>query len=258
VLTQVDLSSGTWQLASPLSLGLGPTYTTAYDGHSRRLFVTSRFAALNLTPLRWLNLIPGSAGQVNLFQSLGGSVTKDIAISSDGRRGYLVLQSYDTAEAQLSGQVVVTSATLAVLSLDPDLGGQPQATVLRLVPLDRGSAQVRALKTRRPDPRRPGELLRDLVAITAGGDGTLQIYDDEAGAVVKSFGPDAASGKPLLGKQPFAMAVEAVEAARCRSGRACDRIYVASFDQSWASLVELDPSLPASAEVVKRIGAERR
>ena len=54
------------------------------------------------------------------------------------------------------------------------------------------------------------------------------------------------------------MALEQRQAAACLlpglTGPSCIRIYVASFRDGWVNVVELDPALPGSAEIVKRIG----
>jgi hypothetical protein len=98
----------------------------------------------------------------------------------------------------------------------------------------------------------------DLVAMTTGDDGALTIYDDDLQAIVRTFGPDTATGLPVLGRQPFGLAVERRPTGRCLStAEACDRIYVGSFQDGWVSLVELDPLLPAGAGIVKRIGPQQ-
>jgi hypothetical protein len=75
--------------------------------------------------------------------------------------------------------------------------------------------------------------MRDLVAITCTGDSSLVLFDDERGVVASVLGPDPAG--PRLGRAISGMAVEAPYPA---PGSA--RIFVASFDQSWVSAVQVD------------------
>jgi hypothetical protein len=98
-------------------------------------------------------------------------------------------------------------------------------------------------------PPRAGR--RDLVAVTSTIEGVLTVYDDDLGAIVKVFamageqGPDnpvpAPLGSPLVGEQPFGLAVEA------RDGR--DWLYVAGFRSNTVTAVSLDPASPAEARI---------
>jgi hypothetical protein len=246
-LAEVDLGALP-PVSQLLQLDYGTTYTSAYHAATRRLFVTLDSINWGTDPLRWVDLgtAPYSTGSVNLYPLVGGSISRDLAISNDGTRLYQVLNIYDQAQAAKDGQIVVGGTELAVLSLGQTPSGAVEIRLLWLVPLGLGSGQVRVL------PPRPGK--RDLVAVTSPTSGQLQIYDDEVGEVVRVFSRDPASGLPVLGKQPFGLAVEAVEAARCRSGAACDWLYVGSFADHWINVVEVDPQNPSAASLVKRIG----
>ncbi|HEY6104882.1 MAG TPA: hypothetical protein VIV59_02795, partial [Anaeromyxobacteraceae bacterium] len=141
-----------------------------------------------------------------------------------------------------------SGGALGIYDLSETALGEPVMKLQRLAPTCLGSSQIRRIG-------RPGK--RDLLAMTCDFENALLLYDDEAGAVAAriALGQD---GRPLLGRQPFGLAVESREAGRCLSGAGpCVRLYVGSFDRSWVSLLELDPAAPTSVSLVKRIGRER-
>lgn len=260
----------------------GESYSGAYDASSGRLYITSRIGQVGTTPLRWLDfttplLMPipelpqvktRKIGQFNLYPALHGSLTRSLALSRDGSRGYLAVQLYDTVQAASTGDFIVLATLLVVLDLTPDPTGAPRFTVLNTVPIPSGPGQVKVL------PKRTGK--RDLVAVTCTDDGSLVLYDDEVSALVASIGLDRggdpkAAGNSILGKQPFGLAVE--ESARttgCQlGGSSCDFLYVASFERGWVNVIEVDPDNPSTGwntctsqsscpALVKRIGRERQ
>ncbi len=240
-------------------MGLGSTYTsTAYATPSlTRLYVSTRLLTATVVPLKWFNPLEVTANGVNIglhdvATVVTGALTRKMAISSDGTRGYLMLDLFDFDQFQSTGAYLPTGSALAVYDITETAFGQPRMAFLRLVPTGVGEGDIKVLA-------RPGE--RDLVALTCNTEGSLIFYDDEVGAVVYRMGLDQATGKPLLGRQPFGLAAEPRGGAgqgACLSGAGpCTRLYVASFDQSWVSVVELNPAEPSRAVVVKRIGAER-
>lgn len=270
-LTRLDLLTGE---QVELTVGYGTTYTTAYNPYDERLFVSSHSGIT--APLRWFNplvslsvvdgyTIPDYRSTV--FSGLvPNALTRDMAVSNDGRYLYVVLDLYDYDTAVNTGVVVTQGGALAVLDLSPSAFNEPSLGVVRLVPTCFGGGQIRVLPQRRDASG--AQKKRDLVAITCDYQGSLLLYDDEVGAVVRYLGLNPATGKPILGRQPFGIAVEPIDPRRrtipvsstdyapspCTVGRSCDRIYVGSFIDYWVNILELDPDEPRTVALVKRIG----
>ncbi|BDG08044.1 YncE family protein [Anaeromyxobacter paludicola] len=256
-LTEVALESPTTQ--TRISLGTSFTFSSTYDAVMGRLYVTSGFAAVGDAPIRWVDLYSDDAvSAVNLYDLVRGAETRGIALSNPragaSRLAYVALRLYDADTASSTGARPTddVAGALAVVELTEQPYGDPSARVTRVVPLDRGSTQVKVL------PARAGK--GDLVAVTSPDDDSMTLYDDDTGTVVRTFALSS-TGTPELGKQPFGMAVEQRPNVACAGGSApvaaCDRIYVGSFDRGYVSVVELDPDHPGAARVVKRIGRER-
>ncbi len=246
-LSELDLVTGRLDpgRAFPFS-----TYASTYDPVHGRLFVSTRLGSFDVNPLSWLYvLLPEMALSFwNVSGDVKGSLTRNMVVSEDGLTGYLVMELFDYNLAAQTGTVVGTGGALGIYDLSETALGEPVMKLQRLVPVCLGSGQIRRIG-------RPPK--RDLLAITCDFENTLLLYDDEVGAVAAriALGQD---GRPLLGRQPFGLAVESRQAGRCRSGTgACVRLYVGSFDRSWVSLLELDPNNPTSVSRVKRIGRER-
>jgi hypothetical protein len=261
-LSKIDLLNG--GARTQLDMGAAPTHSTVFDGPSTRLYATSRFAAVGYTPLRWITLatapapppaVPSTA--VNIFDLVRGAEMRGMAISSDRTRAYLALRIYDVTLATSAGARSATdiAGALAVMDLT-DTAGRPTARILNVIPLDRGATEVRVV---------PRAGLPDLVAVTSTDDSTLTLYDDQSGSIAKVFEvcsataasqtPDAPPpcdlGKPLLGKQPFGLAVEQIDGGLAR-------LYVGSFDRSWVNVITIDPLHPAAPpKPWVRIGPER-
>jgi len=117
------------------------------------------------------------------------------------------------------------------------------------VKVELGPGQVRVL------PPRPG--LRDLVVLSSQTSGSISVYDDETGAVVRQVSLQD-TGIPQAGRQPFSLAVRDL-------GTSAD-VYVAAFDQSTISVLHVPLDAPAAADLVRdppvtgrplRIGKER-
>ncbi len=267
LLTELDLLGGG---SSTLFLGPTPTFTTTFDpgslgatppGPGGWLFVTSQIAYLGSVPLRWFNALATPADQQPVLQGHNvavdaiGAMTRQFAVFRDGAtspptaKGYLRLDLFDYSLAASSGIFVTTGGALAVYDLTLNALNEPSMQLLRIVPTCNGAGQLRVV------PRAPG-LSGALLAMTCDADGTLLLYDDEVGAMVKRIGLDPNTGSPLLGYRPFGLAVEE-RGTGCLSTSPCTRLYVSAFDSSWVSVVELDVSSPADAAIVKRIGRGR-
>lgn len=257
-----------------------------------RLFVTSRFAVLDTTPLRWADLSDGgfAVGSAFLIDPVvRGADMRGLALSSPGlpRRAYVALRLFDVDLAASIGvrPPTDTGGALAVIDLDEKPAGGPRLAVLDVVPIGRGANEVRVV----PRQDTAGNPLPDLVAVASTDDGTVSLYDAATGAVAKVFAlersdpaappvgdgrcdegvpPPCPLGAPQMGKQPFALAVEAPftrAGVQDAAGKPVPlaRLYVGSFDRSWVNVVEIDPLNPAARQVNgaalrwDRIGAER-
>jgi len=232
-------------------LGSGPVRSGAYDPGTARLFFTPN-GTIGSNPLRWVELtlarqffpiFPVRA--FDLYGEVRGSAGRGIALSRDGTRAYVTLVLYDALEASRSGRAFVEGSALAILDIRPDASGVTVPKLLQVVPLEAGAAEVRVID-------RPGR--RDLLAITCSDAGSLVLYDDEVGQVVRVIGTDTVTGLPVLGRQPFGLALEEnPDPARC--GQAgCVRLFVGAFERSTVGIVEVDPQRPWNAALVKVLG----
>ena len=264
-ITRVDLLSDD---VAGLVLGFDGTYTSVFDRANDLVFVTSS-AVIN-AQFRWFNplvtlstvdgyAVPEYAGAA--FSSfLTGAVARDMALSSDGRRLYVMVQLYDIALAAQTGTFFALGGALAVFDLSESSLAGPRMALVGVERTCLGAGQIRRLPSR---PNRP-----DLFAITCDQEGSLAIYDSDARRVVRYIGQNPSTGLPALGLQPFGLAVEPIDPGRatipvpgvgydaspCAPGRDCQRIYVASFTQNWVNVLELDPDRPTEVALVKRIG----
>ncbi len=238
-VTEVDLLGGT----SLVRLDLGPdaVHSIAYQAATDRLWTSSRYAGPGTIPFRWLELgnTAASAQLFDLAFQIRGAETRGFAISSDGTRAYIALRLYnaDAATAFLIRPPDVGGA-IGILSLAEEANGRPSGVLVAVIPVGRAPAEVRVLP-------RPGQ--RDLVAVSCTGDDTLWLYDDEIGAVVKVFASDPATGRPVLGRQPFGLAFEPRA-----NGQA--RLYVGAFASHLVSVVDLDPAQPGGARILMTLG----
>lgn len=235
-------------------LGLGDVHSGAFDPATGRLFFTPS-NTVGADPLRWFELTvprlyspPFPVQSYDLYRSVRGSTGRGIALSKDGTRAYVTLVLYDALEASRSGSIFVQGSALAILDIRPDPTGLTIPRLLDVVPLEAGAAEIRVIG-------RPG--LRDLLAITCSDAGSLELYDDEMGQVVKTIGASTVSGLPVLGRQPFGLALEEhPDPSRCTStgGGPCARLFVGSFEQGTVGIVEVDPQRPWNASLVKVLG----
>jgi hypothetical protein len=247
--------AGSGQVAQTFyDLGLGLARSGAYDPRTSRLFLTPNGTVL-ADPLRWLELVtpiaPGASGtfpthSYDLYPPVNGSEARGIALSSDGTRLYLTLLIYDAAQAASTGAVIIEGAALAILDIRPDASGTTLPQLLKLVPLEAGASEIQVIGR----PGRP-----DLLAIACPDAGSLALYDDDVGQVVKVFGTGG-DGVPQLGKQPFGMALEEQPAAACGQVTSnCVRLFVAAFESGVVNVLEIDREQPWNAARVKVLGA---
>ena len=265
-LTRVNLLPGGDVVG--LVLGSNATYASVYDPSNDLVFVSSSVAVNAqfrwFNPLVTLSDVDGFAvpNYSSPFFSnfLPGAVARDMALSSDGRLLYVSVQLYDLTLALQTGAFFTQGGALAVFDLSETSFAEPRMALLGVERTCLGAGQIRRLPSRAGKP--------DLFAITCDVEGALAIYDSGAQNVVRYIGLDPNSGQPALGRFPFGLAVEPIDARRatvpvqgegyapspCVAGRDCQRIYVASFIENWVNVLELDPDQPSQVALVKRIG----
>lgn len=248
-LTALDLATGalaTVEVASAVPRSL------AYDAAADRLVFTTT-ATWDSAPLGWIELgggcVPGAEAwdggcpvrSTDLADALGGIELAGLALSNpqDGlvRRAYVAAHVFDTDVAEAAEERPSTDigGLLLVLDLATGADGELAPTLVRAVQIGLGAAEVRVL------PARAGR--RDLVAVTAFEDELLAIYDDDAGVVRRAFTRDEITGAPVVGGQPFGLAVEARDAATAR-------VYVGSFEDGFVSAVDVPLDAPWDAALV--------
>ena len=261
-VSELDLDDPARRLRT-YALGIGPVVDMAYDAETDRLYAVGRFTGLT-APLFVVGLDPCRPGDTcpdhsvfstDLFPSYRGAELQGIALSNpvagEARRAYVTARVYDPdLAAALGGRPGFdVGGVLLVLDLTDGTAGEPGARILRAVPVELGPGQVRVL------PPRAG--LRDLVVLSSQTSGTISVYDDETGAVVRQVSLDDL-GIPEAGRQPFSLAVRDL-------GTSAD-VYVAAFDQSTVSVLHVPLDAPAAADLVRdppvsgpplRIGKER-
>jgi len=229
---------------APLAVDTAPAQSFAYQADVDRLFFTGRFAAVNFMPFRYLELgNPTLAPRViDVAALVQGSETGGFALSSDRRRAYVALRLFDAFTSQRLGvRPPDTGGALGIIDLSPGADGSPRGALIAAVPIGRSPGEVRIAP-------RAGK--RDLVVVSCPGDDSVWLYDDDTESVAKVFGTDAL-GRPQVGRQPFALALEA------RLGGAL-RVYAAAFDSSVITVLDIpDPGTPRSARVVMRLGRRR-
>ncbi len=273
-VSQIDLTSADGS-AQPVALDFAATgrhaYASAYDALADHLWVTGQVAGS--APLWVVDLATpcdrSAAGCPvvhlvgDLYPFVPGAEPRGIALSTPDtidpvtaqpfpRRAYVAARVYDPdlATSVLARPGFDVAAKLFVLDVGTDVGGNPTVRIARVVDLPLGADEVKLLSVR------PGK--RDLLAISCVEEGTVVLYDDDVGAVVKTFGassgpsdtshmPEAA---PRTGRQPVGLAV-------VPSG-AVDRLYVTAFLSDVVQVIEVDPQQPARADFVETIGEIRK
>jgi hypothetical protein len=240
------------------ALAPGPVRDMAYDALTDRLYAVGRFDGL-FAPLFILDLSPCAYGgpvdnscaiprlqTVDLYPSLAGAELVGIALSNPQpgfpRRAYIAVRVYDPSYAAAIGgrPSFDIGGALLVVDIQDDVIGQPAARVRAVVPIGLGAGSVRVL------PVRPG--LADLVVVPSSGDGTIQLYDDEVGAVVRVVSIDQATGAPEAGRVPSATAVED------RGTEAL--VYIASFRDWTVSVLRVPMADPTSADLLRHTAGD--
>lgn len=261
-VTVVDLPTATDQPVTTKTIGVGLASPRgfAYDALEDRLWLSSIFGADS--GLTYVDLaddcVPGDAEFVggcrvrtlSLSALMSGVDARGIALSTPlpgrPRRMYVAARIFDVTVAGIIGgrPGYDVGGVLLVLELSSDPTGAPALRLVRSVQIGLGASEVKVLS-----PAGTRDLLgqRDLVALTATQDGVLWIYDDELGAIVKVLGRDPATGAPVVGALPFAMAVDPPVGDTTR-------LYVASFERGFVTPVDVPLAAPWDAAPVRGAG----
>lgn len=249
--------------------GPGPARSFAYDADRDRVYFTGvSTGAVSL--FRWYDFAGSDCqidvaatdpracplGAIDVSTVIRGADLRGIALSNPvagkPRRAYVAARVFDAdVAASIGGRPSYDVAgVLLVIDLEEGPGGRPQPRLVNWVDAGLGASEVAVLK-----PRPNGE--RDLVAVTAGDDGLVWIYDDEVGEMRKVFGRNPGSGAPELGRYPYGLAVSRPEEtqppsslAACQTAGACARVYVGSFQDASVSAVDVPLDDPGSAEIL--------
>jgi len=257
-----------------IQVGYSTVLDTAYDEVRDRLVVVSRSYGVT-APLFLVDFPPcsdrldpsprsgasvdGACAQPrvtyrDVASQLPGADVQAVALSNHqaglGRRAYVAARLYDPAAAALLGYRPATdlSGALLVMDLEDGVDGRPALTILRVVPLAVGSAQVRVLPIR---PALPGGgPRRDLVVVSSSTDGLVTVYDDEEGLVARAIHRDAATGAPQPGREPYGLAVDPALLTSALGPVA--RVYVASYLQSVVTPLDVPLLAPSQAHFVRR------
>lgn len=257
VVSELDLTSF---VPRTLVVGIGPVAAIAYDRDRDRIFLAGN-ATASPTPLRWVDLggctfdaAPGAGGctvgSALLTTLPAGLELRSIALANPGTpgnpavpghprdlgvpiRAYVTGRFYDTATAAAAGfRTTDYGGVILVLDLyDDGLGGvHPQ--VVWTVPIGKGARDIRVL------PPRPG--LRDAMVAVSVDEGVLTVYDDETRSVAM-FRMDQATGAPVLGHQPFGLAVDPAPLGTIA------RVWVGSYMDSFVTPIDVPLAAPDSA-----------
>jgi hypothetical protein len=261
-----------------LVVGATPILDAAYDASRDRLvavgrarFLTAPMFVVDLPPCR----IDGSprAGtaatgacpqpqvhSTDVDSLLPGADVQAVALSNPqaglGRRAYVAARLYDPALGAILGGRPGSdvSAALLVMDLEDNLQGRPALTILRIVPVGLGAAQVRVLPQRPPLPG--GAPRRDLVVVSSSTEGVLTVYDDDEEVVARAIHLEPATGAPQGGRLPFGLALDPGDPAVLGTPLApVSRVYVAAYEQSVVSLLDVPLLAPGQAHLV-RSGAD--
>jgi hypothetical protein len=253
-LSEYDLVTGAVQ---NVAVGVSAIRSLTYDAANDRLYLMG-FATSVQTPLRWIELRgctlgapPASGGcsigQASLPEVVGAVELRSMALAhpfgTAPQRAFLTGRRYDPASAATFGtRTTDLGGVLLVVDLVENGLGGVDLQLVNEIDIGRGAQDVRVL------PQRPGQ--RDLVAALCVDAGQLWIYDDDTGHR-HPFGLNPDTGAPVLGSQPYGLAVdpEAIGTAR---------VYVGSFGESFVTPVEVPLDAPWDAAIVTTGGAPRR
>lgn len=243
-VTEIDLD--TKAAATPVNIGTGPTGQVTFDATRGLLFTSPAEGVVGYAPIRWYH--PGTESSdgvleyrtTDVVSVVSGAIVRGIALSSDRSRMYVTADVYDTSYAASYGTVRITSADLIVLDIATASSGFVMLRTARVVPMGTGLGAPAIV---------PRTGMRDLVVVPDTSGSTVYLYDDQVGAIAKTFGRGA-NGAPLLGEQPFGLAPQALSDGSWR-------VWVASFIDGTLSAIDIDdPTAPGTARIGKRIGIE--
>jgi hypothetical protein len=239
-VSEYDLGNGSIRSAF---VGSGPTRSVTYDAEHDRLYVVG-LATGTPTPLRFVELrdcvlgAAPSAGGCSVGEAVvpspaeNGLELRSMAlgrsVAAGRRRAFLTGRLYSASAAAAAGGRVNDAGGVLVAAdlVENALGGVDLENVVTLHDVGRGAQDVRVLPSRGPGRG-------DLVAALAVDDGSLSIYDDETQSVARFGRRDDLGGLPLLGQDPFGLAVDPVAAGTVA------RVYVGSFRDSFITPVEV-------------------
>jgi hypothetical protein len=264
-VTELDLQ--TFALRA-LAVGPGPVRGLAYDRDRDRLFLAG-LATANPTPLRWIDLagctigaLPGvggcTIGEAFLGTPGSGLELRSIAFANPVTpgvprpagvplRAYVTGRLYDLPTAATAGaRTTDFGGVIMVLDLVEDALGGITPQVVWIEPIGRGAQDIRVLP-RCTDPVCPPNWTatdatrrRDVVAAVSVDAGELTIFDDETHSVAV-FRTDDLTGAPVLGHQPFGLAVDP-EVVGTRS-----RVWVGSYGDGFVTPIEVPLDAPDHA-----------
>ncbi len=233
--------------------GAGQVRGMAYDPTKHRVFFT-RVVAGSASSIAYLDLANGCRidvaeedGGCRSGASPTGSVPTGLELmgmalahvtdpASPVRRAYVTARIYDPNASSGAGTPLGDfDGLLLVLDLSEDALGNVHVDVVNQVPIGYGAGSVRVL------PARPGK--RDVVVALAAADEVLWIYDDDTGAST-AIGRSPATGAPLVGQGPAAIAVDPV----VLPGNVA-RVYVGSFREHFVTPVDVPLDDPEAAAI---------
>jgi hypothetical protein len=140
--------------------------------------------------------------------------------------------------ASATGGIRITGSVLLVLDIPTSVLGEASLRPARAVPLGSGLGPIAVVP-------RPGK--HDLLIVPDTSGDEVHVYDDEAGALVTSFGRDDL-GRPLI-REPYAVAPQALPGGAWR-------VWVGSFRDGTLTAIDIDdPNVPGAAHIGKRIGS---
>lgn len=241
-VTEIDLVTKT--AGTPFNLGAGPTSHVLFDSARGLVFASPAVGSAGYAPIRWWR--PTALGDTGVFSYassdvnayIPSSLVRGMALSSDHERLYLSVDAYDAVLASYTGGIRVTGSLLLVLDINTSVLGEAALRPARAVPMGIGLGPVAVVP-------RPGK--RDLVVVPDTTGNEVHLYDDEAGALVTSFGRDEL-GRPYI-QEPYAVAPQALPGGAWR-------VWVSSFRDGTLTAIDIDdPNVPGAARIGKRIGS---
>jgi hypothetical protein len=265
----VDELAGGVPLATgrALQVSASPIADATYDPVADRIVAVGRptvltapLTVIDLPPCRvdaspQLGVPPDGSCPVPVFHAtdlnkqLPGTDLQAVALSNPQaglpRRAYLSARLYDANIAALLGARPPNqdiAGALLVVDLEDNAQGAPAMTILRVVPLGLGASQVRVLPVRAT--HLDGSPRRDLVVVTSSTEGVVTVYDDDEEVVARAIHLEPETGAPQAGRLPYALALGPVTAGVAR-------VYVAAFDQSVVSLLDVPLLSPGQAEFLR-------